>query len=184
MSSTITIPARLVGHIHSGLHIQLASVGTALHDQALNPDSARPARWQCEPLARLECITALLDTIGWHPTDTPVAVAIDLAEHWWTLLDALDDELERHKGTLRQATGASNRSRRRRLQRRLRELREFKHTVEAHISAAGFDALAGAAPYTLPCPTHEPATSEYGREHTIATAYMAVSTRHIERAAA
>ena len=56
MRVLIDIPARIVGHIRSGLHIELASVGRALHDMAAAPAPERPAHWQCEPLARLECI--------------------------------------------------------------------------------------------------------------------------------
>ena len=127
-----------------------------------------------------------MDLIGWHPTGTPAAVRIDLYAHWWTLLDALDSELDRYRSLLIGApTGSLSHSRRRRLQRRLQELLEFKRAVEAQALAAGADTQAGAIAYAGPCPVHGPATGT-GRDrraYTVETACAVVSTCCVEQAA-
>jgi hypothetical protein len=94
MSTTLTVPAEIVGHLRCGLHMELryaageiAALST-LRDRESCPD------WYAEPLQQLDAARALLDAIGWSLTDSPEPVEIDLDQHRPIFVAALTGLLE------------------------------------------------------------------------------------------
>ena len=94
MSTTLTVPAEIVGHLRCGLHMELGHAAgeiatlSTLRDRESYPD------WYTEPLQQLDAARALLDAVGWSLTDSPDSVEIDLDRHGPILVTALVGLLE------------------------------------------------------------------------------------------
>jgi hypothetical protein len=94
MSTTLTVPAEIVGHLRCGLHMELGHAAgeiatlSTLRDRESYPD------WYVEPLQQLDAARALLDAVGWSLTDSPEPVEIDLDQHRPIFVAALTGLLE------------------------------------------------------------------------------------------
>ncbi len=137
MSTMLVVPAGVVGHVREGLFGVLAPVCASLAQAQAGSIGGRRCGWQQESLARLERVGALLKVVGRSAGWQQGRVMVNVAEHGWTLLEALDCEvrvLERLVGEamVYQPDGPGCR----RLSGKLRVLREFAGTVEERVLAA------------------------------------------------
>lgn len=92
---TVTVPADIVVDLRTGLYAQIGIAGEQLDRLTAKPDRERHPEWYRKPLDDLDRVRSLLDAIGWRQSDTLVAsVELDLSEHQWALLRALETMLE------------------------------------------------------------------------------------------
>jgi hypothetical protein len=140
MSTTLIVPAEMVGHLRNGLH---SSIGDAVQEIAHVVDmpdrEQHPERYR-EPLEHFDAVRALLDLIGWGETDPPVEVSVDLREHRRALTDALqiallagNDDLEEAEAIDAQRARRAEPPKREATTRRVLALREFVAAVEAQV---------------------------------------------------
>jgi hypothetical protein len=85
----ITVPARLVGVLRSGLHSEIGNAAKAIAQVAGRAGREQHPESYRETLERLDRTRALLDLIGWSATGPAVAVRVELPAHRETMLDGL-----------------------------------------------------------------------------------------------
>lgn len=126
MSTTLTIPAVIVGHVRCGLHGELGQAGSEIDELSTLPDrEAYPERFG-EPLRQLDAVRALLDAIGWGETENPEPVEIDLDCHRSTLLAAITGLLDIERDYMDVDPGFEGAERQRERSRRaVREIEDF-----------------------------------------------------------
>ena len=103
MSSKLTIPAELVRTLRIGLHSELGEAASEIDSITYQPGREEYPEWYEEPLMQLDDARALLDVIGWGETPQPVAVEIDLAEHYAALFGALRGQVLIHRDMIEEA---------------------------------------------------------------------------------
>ena len=103
MSSKLTIPAELVRTLRIGLHSELGEAASEIDQITYQPGREEYPEWYEEPLTQLDGARALLDVIGWGETQQPVAVEIDLAEHYAALFGALRGQVLIHQDMIEEA---------------------------------------------------------------------------------
>jgi hypothetical protein len=136
MSTMLTVPAEMVGHLRSGLHSGIGDAAETIAQVVCEPSREEHSEWYREPLSHFDRARALLDTIGWAATDPPAEVSVDLREHRHAVLDALgvamivaDADLKAVQ-TVRAANGKDT-------IRRVLALGEYVAAVEAQADALG-----------------------------------------------
>lgn len=99
MSSTITIPAKLLPLLRSGAQIQAGRAAEAFSQASECLGRAQHADWFLEPRHLLDSYTALLDAIGWTDYHPEHAVKLDRDYHRFALATALEGqhEVERYQ---------------------------------------------------------------------------------------
>lgn len=90
MSTTLTVPAELVGLVRSALLAELGRAAEELAGVVERRGHEDHPEWFAQALRRHDAARALLDTIGSGNTDPPVEVGIDLRTHRQALTAALD----------------------------------------------------------------------------------------------
>jgi hypothetical protein len=87
MSTILTVPAEIVGHLRCGLHMELGHAAEEIATlSALRDRESYPA-WYAEPLQQL-------DAVGWSPIDHPIPLEIEVDQHRSILVAALRCLLE------------------------------------------------------------------------------------------
>jgi hypothetical protein len=94
MSTTLTVPAEIAGHLRCGLHMELGHAAEEIATLSTLRDRESYPDWYAEPLQQLDAARALLDAVGWSLTDSPEPVEIDLDQHRPILVAALTGLLE------------------------------------------------------------------------------------------
>ena len=144
MNGLLVVPAGMVGHVREGLFGVLGPVCASLGQVRAGSIAGRRCGWQREPLVRLGRVGALLDVIGRSAGEPPRRVMVDVAEHGWTLLEALHCEVQVLEGLLREARAyQSGGWACGRLRGQIRVLRGFARTVEEQVLAAGATPMEG-----------------------------------------
>ncbi|MGC2372386.1 MAG: hypothetical protein WA484_00785 [Solirubrobacteraceae bacterium] len=90
MNSMLYIPPQIIAYVRDALH---SVIGQAAERIANVADWSREEQcpvWYVEHLERLERVFALLEVLGWSEADCSSAIRIDLCEHRWALLKALE----------------------------------------------------------------------------------------------
>jgi hypothetical protein len=144
MSVLFVVPAGMVGHLRGGLYSEIGGAAQAVLRVVEMPDrEERPERYR-EPLERLDRVRALLDVVGWGETDPPVEVRVDLREHRWALMKALElalligsQDLEEADLVDAERAGRGEAPRREVTTVRVLMLREFVSEVEARVGILG-----------------------------------------------
>jgi len=90
MSSTLEVPAEMVGHLRSALHSSIQPPAEGIAQVADLPDREEHPEWYLKHFVQLDRVLALLDVVGWSAADQPAEVRIDLCEHRWALLKAIE----------------------------------------------------------------------------------------------
>jgi hypothetical protein len=103
MSSKLTIPAELVRTLRIGLHSELGEAASEIDAISYQPGREEYPEWYEEPLMQLDGARALLDVIGWGETQQPVAVEIDLADHYTALFGAIRGQVLIHQDMIEEA---------------------------------------------------------------------------------
>jgi hypothetical protein len=86
----VTVPAVIVDSLRSAAYAEVGSAAEALDTVAFANDREAHPEWFRGPAESLKEIFALLDAIGWAKSAPPVAVQIDLREHYcWALMRTL-----------------------------------------------------------------------------------------------
>jgi hypothetical protein len=86
----VTVPAEMVGHLRNGLHSVLGGGAQGISQLVDRPGREQHPEWYQEPREHFNRACALLDLIGWSDPAQPAAAQIDLREHRWALMAALD----------------------------------------------------------------------------------------------
>jgi hypothetical protein len=71
MSTTMTVPAEIVGHLRCGLHVELGHAAEEIATLSTLRDRESYPDWYAEPLRKLDAARVLLDAVGWSMIDTP-----------------------------------------------------------------------------------------------------------------
>lgn len=103
MSSKLTILAELVRTLRIGLHSELGEAASEIDSITYQPGREEYPEWHEDPLMQLDGARALLDVIGWGETQQPVAVEIDLADHYAALFGALRGQVLIHQDMIEEA---------------------------------------------------------------------------------
>jgi hypothetical protein len=90
MRTMLTVPAEMVIPLRSGLHSSLQLPVEGLADVADREGRECHPEWYAKHFAHLDEVLALLDVVGWSAADQPAEVEIDLCEHRWALLKAIE----------------------------------------------------------------------------------------------
>jgi len=94
MSTTLTVPAEIVGHLRCGLHMELGHAAEEIATLSTLRDRETYPGWYAEPLQQLDAARALLDVVRWSPIDDSEPVTIDFDQHQPILVAALTGLLE------------------------------------------------------------------------------------------
>lgn len=94
MSTTLTVPAPIVGHLRCGLHSELGQAAAEIDGLSVLPEREAHPEWFEEPLRQLDAVRALLDVIGWGEPAVSEPVEVDLDRHRAALIAALAGLLE------------------------------------------------------------------------------------------
>ena len=92
--AVLTVPAGLVCQLRVGLHVELGAACETISQIVNTPGREEHAECYQEPLKHLDAARWLLEVIGWANTGSPTDVEVDLREHRWVLLAALESQLE------------------------------------------------------------------------------------------
>ncbi len=90
MSSMLYIPPQIVGYLRDALHSVVKQVAERIVCAADWSREEQCSVWYVEHLERVERVFALLEVLGWSERDHSGAIRIDLNEHRWALLKALE----------------------------------------------------------------------------------------------
>jgi hypothetical protein len=90
MSTTMTIPAEIVGHLRCGLHSDIGPVAFEIDGVSTKADRETGPGLYDESLGRLDAIRQLLDIVGWTIAEPPVSVDVDLDRHGSAIVSALN----------------------------------------------------------------------------------------------
>jgi hypothetical protein len=93
MGAIFTLPAEMAGPIRAGLHTALGDAAQRIEDVSTRPERERHPEWYAEPREHYRHVCALLDLIGWGEPHEPAEVPIDLRDHEWALMAALEAAL-------------------------------------------------------------------------------------------
>ncbi|HUB73081.1 MAG TPA: hypothetical protein VL979_03455 [Solirubrobacteraceae bacterium] len=94
MSTTLTVPAEIVGHLRCGLHIELGHAAEEIATLSTLRDRETYPGWYAEPLQQLDAARALLDVVRWSTIEDSEPVTIDFDQHQPILVAALTGLLE------------------------------------------------------------------------------------------
>jgi hypothetical protein len=132
MSTMLTVPAELVGHLRNGLHSAIQPPVEGIAEVVDRQGRERHPEWYLEHFERLEMVLALLEVLGWCEADQAAEVRIDLREHRWALLKAIKvlalvagDELDELDMVDVERAGRSEPPKRKETIRRVFALRDF-----------------------------------------------------------
>jgi hypothetical protein len=141
MSTMLTVPAEMVGDLRSGLHSAIQPPVEGIAEVVDQPGRERHPEWYVEHFERLEQVLALLDLLGWCETDQPAEVRIDLREHRWALLEAIEvvalvagDNLDELDMVDAERTGRSEPPKRKETIGRVFALRDFCLAVTVQVA--------------------------------------------------
>jgi hypothetical protein len=90
MNSMLYTPPQIVGYLRDALHSVIKQVAERIASVADWSREEQCAVWYVEHLERVERAFALLEVLGWSERDRSSAIRIDLNEHRWALLKALE----------------------------------------------------------------------------------------------
>lgn len=90
MSTMLTVPAELVGDLRNGLHSAIQPPVEGIAEVANRQGREHHPEWYLEHFDHLENVLALLEVIGWCEVDQPPVVRIDMREHRWAILKAIE----------------------------------------------------------------------------------------------
>lgn len=90
MSSMLEVPAGMVGHLRSALHSAIQPPVEGIAEVVDRPDREEHPEWYLKHFVQLDRVLPLLDVVGWCEADQPADMRIDLYEHRWALLKAIE----------------------------------------------------------------------------------------------
>jgi hypothetical protein len=90
MRTMLTVPAEMVVPLRSGLHSSMQPPLEGIADAVDREGCEQHPEWYAKHFAHLDEVLALLDVVGWSEADRPAEVVIDLCEHRWALLKAIE----------------------------------------------------------------------------------------------
>jgi hypothetical protein len=90
MSSMLEVPTEMVGELRSALHSLIQAPAEGIAEVVDLADHEEHPKWYLKYFVRLDRVLALLDVIGWRGADHLAEVRIDLCEHRWALLRAIE----------------------------------------------------------------------------------------------
>jgi hypothetical protein len=93
MRDTLIVPAEMVDHLRSGLHIELGDVAQDISDATDGYERQGHPEWFKGLFERLDAIRALLEVAGWSTQAPDREIAIDFDAHRDELLCALTSQL-------------------------------------------------------------------------------------------
>lgn len=89
----LKVPANVVAELRDGLHSLLGQAARDVSVATYSKERAcRPERYR-EPLECFDRTRALLDLVGWGAPGRPSNVLLDVREHGWALITALETAL-------------------------------------------------------------------------------------------
>ncbi len=90
MNSMLYIPPQIVDYLRNALHSVIKQVAEKVVSAAdWSREEQCPVRYP-EHLERVERVFALFEVLGWSERDRSGAIWVDLCEHRWALLKALE----------------------------------------------------------------------------------------------
>jgi hypothetical protein len=144
MRTMLIVPAEMVCPLRSGLHSSRQSPVQWIAAVVDREGRDRHPEWYAKHFAHLEEVLALLDVVGWSEADQPAKVEIDLGEHRWALLKAIEivarvaaDELDEVAVVNTEHAARGDTSMRKRTLKRVFAVNDFCWTVVIRI--AGMD---------------------------------------------
>ncbi len=93
MSNTLILPAEMLDHLRSGLHIELGDVAQDISEATDGRERQAHPEWFTELFDRFAAIRALMEIAGWSTSDPDRDVEVDLDPHRDQLLAALTSQL-------------------------------------------------------------------------------------------
>ncbi len=90
MNSMLYTPPQIVVYLRDALHSVIKQVAERIASAADWSREEQCPVWYVEHLERVERIFALLEVLGWSDRDRSGAIRIDLNEHRWAFLKALE----------------------------------------------------------------------------------------------
>jgi hypothetical protein len=88
--AVITVPAQLVVNLRVGLHHLLGAAAEGIVDITSRRGREQHPEWYEDSRAHLEQAWTLLDLVGWANPRQPTAACIDLRQHRWAAVAALE----------------------------------------------------------------------------------------------
>ncbi len=136
--TTLTIPADVVTIVRNALHTELGQAASEIAAVSEEHERERyPERYE-EPVAHFDAYRALLEAIGWGDTERPEPVQMDLAQHHWELLTALEARLEIERDYMAVSPHLKGAERQRQTATRYaRAIEGFLPTVRARVEQIG-----------------------------------------------
>lgn len=90
MNSMLYVSPQIVAYLRDALHSVIKQVAERIVSAADWSREEQCPVWYVEHLERVERVFALFEVLGWSETDRSGAIRIDLCEHRWALLKALE----------------------------------------------------------------------------------------------
>ena len=90
MSSMLEVPTEMVVGMRSALHSLIQAPAEGIAEVVDMAGREEHPEWYLKHFVRLDRVLALLDVVGWCEVDQPAQVRIDLCEHRWTVLMAIE----------------------------------------------------------------------------------------------
>lgn len=141
MKTMLTVPTEMVCSLRSGLHSSMQPPVEGIADVVDQEGREQHPEWCAKHFAHLDEVLALLDVVGWSAADQPADVEIDLCEHRWALLKAIEavacvaaDELDEVNAINAERAARGETSERKNTLKRVFEVSDFCWTVVIRIA--------------------------------------------------